>query len=380
MNPATNNPASAGFTRKARALVIVLVSTLITGCTGYYLQAVAGQAALMNARRPIEEVLADPATPPGLRQRLLAADSALLFARLSLGLPSSGSYRHYADLGRPYVVWNVVAAPEFSLEPREWCYPVAGCASYRGWFSEARASGEAAALAARGYDVFVGGVPAYSTLGWFADPLLNTMFHHDDAGVAGLLFHELAHQKVYVSGDTAFNEGFASFVEEEGTRRWLVSRNDADGLCRFEQRLARRAEVLGILGELRTGLAAIYASTVPVEQRREARAAAFERARAAYAALRAGWDRPPWFDSWFAPGLNNARLAALLTYEEQVPAFRALLALEGGNLERFYARVEALSHASADEREQLLRRLGPPTDAPPVSVSAAAGSGCRDGY
>ncbi len=339
-------------------LVAALAIAILAGCTGYYLQAASGQAALMRARQPLEQVLADPATPATLRQQLLEVDAALLFARLELDLPSTGSYRHYADLGRPYVVWNVFAAPEFSLEPREWCYPIAGCTTYRGWFSEARARESAARLVRQGEDVFVGGVAAYSTLGWFADPVLNTMLGSDPTGLAGLLFHELAHQRVYVAGDTLFNEGFATLVEEEGTRRWLLSRKDVPGLCRFYSQQSRRLAVLGILSELRTVLTEVYAGEAPLGDRRLERAAAFDEARASYAVLRAGWTEPPWFDSWFDSGLNNARLAALSSYEDYVPAFRALLAQEDGNLVRFYRSVAALGERAVEPRAKALQELG----------------------
>jgi predicted aminopeptidase len=353
--------------------VLALAAALLEGCAGYYLQAAAGQASLMRARVPMEQVLADPATPETLRQQLLLVDAALLFARLDLGLPPTKSYRHYADLGRPYVVWNVFAAPEFSLEPRQWCYPIAGCTTYRGWFSEERARASATRLVARGDDVFVGGVAAYSTLGWFADPVLNTMLGDNDAGLAGLLFHELAHQRVYVPGDTLFNEGFATLVEEEGARRWLASRNDETGLCSFQVRQSRRAVVLAIMDELRSRLAAVYASEASIEQRRQERVSVFDQARSSYARLRAGWPEPPWFDIWFEPGLNNARLAALSSYEDYVPAFRALLVREGGDLVRFYASVEALGEREPEDRELALQELSLQSVAS-VSVAPASGN------
>ncbi len=345
------------MSRLRLAALLVLAAALAACGTGYYLQAAAGQAALMRAREPLEQVLADPATSGPVRRQLLVVDAALLFARLELGLSATKSYRHYADLGRASVVWNVFAAPEFSLEPREWCYPVAGCTTYRGWFSEQKARDFAARLAARGDDVFVGGVAAYSTLGWFADPVLNTMLGSSDAELAGLLFHELAHQLVYVAGDTLFNEGFATFVEEEGTRRWLESRNDAVGLCEFRVRQSRRTAALDILAGLKLDLAGVYSADTPPERRRQLRMVAFERSRALYAALRAGWTKAPWFDGWFDPGLNNARLAALSSYEDYVPAFRVLLARKDGDLKRFYTAVEDLAHGPREARELGLREL-----------------------
>ncbi len=364
----------SNLTGVLRAAVVLLVAVgLLAGCAGYYLQAVAGQAELMRARVPVAEVLADPATPATLKQQLLTVEEALAFAQVELALPPTRSYRKYADLGRAYVVWNVFAAPEFSLEPREWCYPIAGCTTYRGWFSEERAQRYADRLAVAGEDVFVGGVAAYSTLGWFADPVINTMLGENPEELAGLLFHELAHQKLYVPGDTLFNEGFATLVEEEGTRRWLASRNDSAGLCAAEVRRLRRAAVLGIVAELRTRLAVVYGGEVPVDLRRQQRAALFGEAGASYARLRADWPEPPWFDSWFEPGLNNARLAALSAYEDYMPAFRLLLARQSGDLPRFYARVQELGDLEPVARDQamqdLLRESPPAVSGPPSSDS-----------
>lgn len=367
-------PSLSNLARLLRTSAVLLVAVgLLAGCAGYYLQAVAGQAALMGARLPVAEVLEDPATPATLKQQLLTVEEVLLFARVELALPPTRSYRQYADLGRPYVVWNVFAAPEFSLEPRQWCYPIAGCATYRGWFSEERAQGYADRLEAAGEDVFVGGVAAYSTLGWFADPVINTMLGGNAEELAGLLFHELAHQKLYVPGDTLFNEGFATLVEEEGTRRWLAARNDSGGLCALEVRRLRRAAVLGIVAELRTRLAVVYGGEGPSDLRRQQRAAVFDEARASYGRLRADWPEPPWFDSWFEPGLNNARLAALSAYEDYLPAFRALLAREGGDLPRFYASVQVLGDLEPAARDQAMQDLLLESPAP-VSAQPSSGS------
>ncbi len=195
----------------------------LSGCTtlGYYAQAVGGHLEVMRLAAPVEERLREPDTPEPLRAKLARALAIREFASRELALPDNGSYRRYADLGQPFVVWNVVAAPEFSVEPLESCFPFAGCVSYRGYYSEEAARAYAAALAEKGYDVHVGGVPAYSTLGWFDDPLLSTFIHYPEAELARIVFHELAHQVVYVKGDTMFNESFASTVEEEGVRRWL---------------------------------------------------------------------------------------------------------------------------------------------------------------
>jgi predicted aminopeptidase len=367
---------------------VLLLAT--AGCSPAYLtQAALGQWEVLRARRPLEQVLADPDTPAGLREQLLAADAALVFARTDLALPQSGSYRHYADLGRQYVVWNVFAAPEFDLAATEFCFPVAGCVPYRGYFAEDRAQAEADRLAAGGSDVFVGGVPAYATLGWFDDPLLNTLLLYDQYQVAATLFHELAHQQFYLPGDTSFNEGFATFVEEEGLRRYLAARGDTSARCGLALRGQRRAEVLGLLDGLRERLRAIYAGSADTEVRRAAKLAAVAEARAAYLDLRAGWSGPPWFDGWFglraaAPGEppalvdagvpNNASLAALASYEDRVPAFAGLLADAGGDLAEFYRRVAALATEPAARRDALLD--GYAAAKPSFNAGAPAGT-CR---
>lgn len=364
------DPPAAAPARGWRWLPFAALLLATVACSPAYLtQAAFGQFEVLQARRPLEEVLADPATPPELRRRLLAADAALVFARTDLGLPRTASYRHYADLGRAYVVWNVFAAPEFSLAPTTWCFPVAGCVPYRGYFAEAAARGEAARLAARGSDVFVGGVPAYATLGWFADPLLNTLLIDDDYEVAATLFHELAHRQFYLPGDAAYNEGFATFVEQEGLRRYLVARGDAASLCALAERARRREAALALLDALRGRLEAIYAAGGEDEARRTDKRRAIDAARAGYLQLRADWPGPPWFDGWFglrvpAPGAapelvdatvpNNASLGALASYEDRVPAFAAMLAEAGGDLQLFYDRVATLGAAAAGQRAATL--------------------------
>jgi predicted aminopeptidase len=355
-------------------IAVAAATLLLTGCsTTYYLQAATGHLDLWRRQRPLEQVLSDPATSSEVRQGLLSADAALVFAAVELRLDRRGSYRHYVDARRRYVVWNVFAAPELSLSPRTWCYPVAGCAPYRGYFSLAAAERFAARLRAAGDDVFVGGVRAYSTLGWFRDPLLSSMLAHGDGEPAGLLFHELAHQKIYVPGDTPFNEGFASFVEQEGMRRWLQFHRDRPGLCRQAVMLERRDGARQILGRLRRELAAIYAAAGPVDARRGQR----DRARAAalrdYRRLRASWAGPPYFDAWFE-SLDNAKLLALGAYEDLVPAFAALLAAEGGDLDAFYRHAAGLASASTAVRQRAMRSLAagngfswmPPADSCPA--------------
>jgi len=339
-------------------ITVIAGSVLLTGCgLGYYWQAASGHLALMRKARPVADVIADPQTPPELREKLADATQVVTFAHERLLLPDNGSYASFADLGRPYAVWNVVAAPALSLEPRTWCFPVAGCVSYRGYFARESAEAFAADLRADGDDVFVGGVAAYSTLGRFADPLLNTMTGWSDYRLAGIIFHELAHQRLYVRDDTRFNEGFASFVEAEGIRRWLVSRGDRQALCRYRLERDRRQQVLDLLDAIRLALRDVYAREIPDAAKLEAKAALLATLEAAYGRLKASWAGPPNFDHWFDAPFNNARLAAFATYDEDVPAFSVLLAQSNGDLGRFYQRAAGLAGESTDERRVQLGAL-----------------------
>lgn len=333
--------------------VAVLVATnLLGGCSiGYYWQASMGHLELMRQRRPLTQVIEDPATGDAVREKLRVASSAVDFAHVELGLPDNGSYRLYADIGRPYVVWNVVAAPEFSLEPRTWCFPVAGCISYRGYFDEAKARRFADGLVADGDDVYVGGVAAYSTLGRFEDPVLNTMIGYADYQLVGLIFHELAHQRIYAKDDSTFNESFASFVELEGLRRWLRSNGSEQDQCRYKLALQRRARVQALLAEHRERLESLYSSSRDTDELRQLKAEAFANLRAAYRRVREDWLEPPYFDHWFEGTLNNARLVSFATYDEYVPAFEVLLRRSDGRLDGFYASAEALAKLAPAERE-----------------------------
>ena len=340
-----------GWSRSAIGLALVVTTTLLGGCgVGYYWQASMGHLELMRSREPVAEVIDDPSTAPEVRAKLSMAMEALDFAHAELGLPDNGSYRVYADTGRPYVVWNVVAAPEFSLEPRTWCFPVAGCISYRGYFEEAKARKFAAGLAVNGDDVFVGGVAAYSTLGRFEDPILSSMIDYADYQLAGLIFHELAHQRLYVKDDSKFNESFASFVEREGLRLWLQAQEDDAQLCRYRLSLQRRAQVQSLVTEYRARLEALYAQDLAAETMRDRKETVFDELVAAYGDLRSRWSEPPYFDRWFEGTLNNARLVASATYSDYVPAFAILLAEAGGELEAFYARVDELAQLDPPER------------------------------
>jgi len=338
---------------RALALVAALIALAATpGC--YLAQAAYGQYRVNAARRPISRVLEDPSTPQALRSQLGTIVQLRDYASHSLALPDNASYRAYADVGRPYVVWNVFAAPAYSVEPVTWCFPVAGCVAYRGYFDETRARDYALGLRARGYDVLVGGVPAYSTLGHFADPVLNTMVGWDEADLAALLFHELAHQVAYAKDDTAFNEAFATTVEREGVRRWFASRHDEAALAAYEQGIRRRAVVAQLLGQARERLARLYAQGGPEATLRAAKRAELARLRESYEELRARGDLDAGYSWLFGPQLNNAALLAVATYEDCVPAFADLLASTHADLPAFYARVRELAQLPRDERHRAL--------------------------
>src|SRR5579863_5315121 len=255
---------------KSRLLAVAAIVVTLPGCAiGYFTQAAQGQWRLMRARRPIEQVIADPASSEQLKARLRVVQDARDFAVSDLGLPDNRSYRSYSDLKRPYVVWNVVAAPEFSVQPQRWCFPFTGCLSYRGYFRERDARKMAAALAARGNDVMVGGVTAYSTLGHFADPVLNTMLRYGDLELVSTLFHELAHQLIYIRNDTVFNESFAVSVEQEGLRRWLAARGRSLELQHFLEQRQAEQQVIHAFASGRAQLDSLYHEPLTVERMRQ---------------------------------------------------------------------------------------------------------------
>jgi predicted aminopeptidase len=342
-----------------RGLASILLALALAGCEtiAYYAQAVGGQLEMVSRAQPVETLLADPQTPPPLRAKLATARSIREFASRELKLPDNGSYRRYADLGRPYAVWNVVAAPEFSTRPVQSCFPVAGCVSYRGFFAQADAESHAAKLRADGYDVFIGGVPAYSTLGWFDDPLLNTFINYPDAEVARLVFHELAHQLVYLKGDTTFNESFAVALEREGVRRWLAASGRSAELAAFTRRQQRVAEFFSLLEDARVRLDALYLRNLSPEAMREGKKAEFAALGQRYELLKRGWGGFAGYDRFFASTPTNALLASFATYNRLVPGFERLLAQTGPDLDRFYAKVRALAALDKSARETALGGL-----------------------
>jgi predicted aminopeptidase len=344
-------------TRFARLIVIATVGLLLCACASlrYYAQAAHGQGELIVHRRAVSELVRDPATDPKLAARLQRAQQARRFASRQLGLPDNRSYTGYVELDRPYVVWNVFAAPRHSVAAVPQCFPIAGCVAYRGWFREADARADAARLQARGDDVWVGGVLAYSTLGWFADPILSSMLRWDDDELDGTIFHELAHQLIYVKGDTAFNESFATFVQTEGLREWRQSLGQPppDGRARAMAEGFTRL-VLDLRGRLKT----LYASGVDaaaMDAGKQGEIAAFRRRYAQWRDRE--WPGDHRYDAWVAKPINNARLLPFGLYDRWVPAFATLFRQAERQWPAFHASVRELARESAAQREQTLRQL-----------------------
>ena len=353
-----------GRTSTRSRLALLVASTLLGGCAnlGYYGQLARGQHELLRLREPIARLLQDESRDARLRERLGQVQDARAWASAQLALPDNGSYTGYVQLDRPYVVWNVFAAPEFSLAPKQHCFPFAGCVAYRGYFSREGAEAEAARQRAAGLETQVSGVPAYSTLGWFDDPVLSSMMRGDDETLIGTLFHELAHQQLYLKDDSAFNESFASFVEQEGLRQYRAARGWQDS--RHEQRKQRQRQFVQLVLATRSRLAALYRESLPASDMRARKRAEFERLQHEYRALRDGdWSGDAAYDRWFAQVLNNASLLPFGLYDQWVPAFAALHAQQGGDWPAFYRAVESLSKQSQPERLRSLQRLAAPQDA-----------------
>jgi len=345
---------------RARCLLLVAaLAPLLGGCDTlrYYSQAVGGHLDLMRRAAPIDEQLGHDALPAALKAKLQAVLRMRDFASRELALPDNGSYKRYADLGRPFAVWNVFAAPEFSLVPITSCFVLAGCVSYRGYFREADAQAEATALRARDYDVHIGGVPAYSTLGWFEDPVLNTFIHYPEFALARLMFHELAHQVLYVNNDTRFNESFAVTVEQAGVERWLAQSGSDGDRAAYARSQTIRNEFVALILKYRATLEQHYRQDLPVQAKRLGKARVLAEMEQEYRQIKASWGGFAGYDRWFAGGPNNATLASVSLYTELVPAFRALLEREGGDLPRFYAAAKALAALPKEERDARMRSM-----------------------
>ncbi|RMQ49069.1 hypothetical protein ALQ04_04599 [Pseudomonas cichorii] len=335
----------------------VVAMLLLCGCSSlsYYGQLASGQLQLLQARESIPDILSDPTRDAKLRQRLAYAQEARTFASAHLHLPDNKSYRLYADLGRPYVVWNVFATDEFSLDPVTHCFPIAGCVAYRGYYSQGGARGEAALQRQAGKDVYLSGIEAYSTLGWFDDPILSSMLGWGEERLATLIFHELAHQRFYVKNDTEFNESYASFVEQEGTRQWRAARGLAPENI---SQSTRRDQFIRLVLDTRERLKTLYHQPLSAEVMRVRKAAEFERLRHEYRQLRdVQWGGDKRFDAWVNSPMNNAKLLPFGLYDQWVPAFEALFKQTKGDWPAFFTAVEKLGDLPAKERKASLQQL-----------------------
>jgi predicted aminopeptidase len=357
----------------APALLLALLA--MSGCRtlSFYGQAIKGQYQIVAHQQKIQKLLADPQTSATLKAKLELVQSLRAFATKDLQLPVDGHYVKYADVHRPFVVWNVEAAPEFSLQPKTWWYPLVGGLDYRGYFSKDGARKYSAWLQTKGYDVYVGGVTAYSTLGWFKDPVLNTFIFDPEPDLAETIFHELGHQRVFASGDTDFNEAFATTVGQEGARRWFRAKADQTALEKYLTEVQRTAQFARLIADTRDRLVTLYGDerteggkikstkskrAVPPEQLRRQKQELLDRLQREYNQLKAQWGGAKDYDPWFARTVNNAQLNSVAAYYDLVPGFERLLEQNGGDLGKFYEAADRLTHEPKAERHRQLRSLG----------------------
>lgn len=343
---------------------------LLASCStlNYYSQAAQGQLELLSDARPIDDWIADPGTSTKLRHRLETARQIRRFAVAEMALPDNNSYKNYAALKRQYVLWNVVATPELSLRPLQWCFPVAGCVNYRGYYSKAAAESYARELREDGDDVEVGGVAAYSTLGWFSDPLISTFINYPDGELARMVFHELAHQIVYAQGDSQFNESFASTVEEVGVERWMERFGNPQMRDAYARYRSRKKDFLALLMKYRKALEQNYAVVDRSDaEKRAVKVRLFQELKDEYQVLKGNWGGYAGYDRFFDQPLSNAHLASIATYEDFVPAFRALLQREG-SFPKFYGAVKRLADMDSADRHRVLNAMVPPLVTAPLMV------------
>lgn len=339
------------------AFWVLLFSTLLCGCqtVHYYSQAIEGQCRILLSRQPISNIIADSKSPEDVRERLEFILEVREFAENELKLPVNNHYLTYVDLKRRFVLWNVFATPEFSLAPKTWCYPVAGCAAYRGYFVEENADEYAETLKGQGYDVYVGGVAAYSTLGWFDDPVLSTFIHFTEARTAALIFHELAHQVLYVQDDTAFNESFATLVEQEGLLRWQQASGSLRIYAEYLRQHRLREQFVRLIMHYRQSLEALYQTEMAPAVKRKEKAAIFSELRYEFNRLKHHQNELSAYDSWMNRSLNNAKISSVVAYHDFLPAFRKILIKSEGNLDRFFDACRQLAQKNKDERHRILK-------------------------
>jgi predicted aminopeptidase len=354
-----SDEAGAGRLNRVRAIILALAVAANAGCSTLYFygQAVVGHARIIAASRDIDGVLERGAVDDMTTERLRQVVAIRAFAVDTLALPDNGSYTRYADIDRDHVVWNVFAAPEFSVDPLTWCYPIAGCAAYRGYFSEHAARRFAGRLEQRGFDVFVGGVDAYSTLGRLADPVLSTFLDYSPTETAALVFHELAHQRVYAPGDAAFNESFATVVEETGVARWLESHGAHGSLKAYRRSRRYQEAVSALMTDYRDRFAALYAEPLGDDARHRLKREKFDALYAEYGALRREFAADAARTEIKRSRFNNALVSSYDLYHRYVPALRRMLAARAGDLAAFYADCDVLAATAPERRLQRLEHV-----------------------
>jgi predicted aminopeptidase len=343
-------------------LSIVALCVLLSGCqtVSYYRQAIGGQVRILASQRPLEQLISDPKTPPDLQEKFRLILALREFAERELDLPVKGHYLNYADLKRSHVVWSVTATPEFSFTPKSWWFPLVGHVTYRGYFSESNAQKYAGQLQRNGLDVYVSGVGAYSTLGWFSDPVLNTFINRNNIDLAELVFHELAHQRLFIAGDTDFNEAFATAVAEEGVRRWVLASGDMKAYSDYQAASLRHQQFLELVLSTRNELKQLYSTKqFPREAAaiRDQKNTVIRDMYDKFHVLKLDWNGYSGYDRWFNGPLNNAQLGTVSTYYSLVPAFQEMLVKTGGNLPAFYDHVSKLGRLPKPERHAQLRHL-----------------------
>jgi predicted aminopeptidase len=342
-----------------KAALLVLLSVALVSCetVGYYSQAARGQLTIVFGREDIQRLIERKDLSDELADKFARVMDIREFAESELGLPVGGNYSSYVDIEREHVVWNVFAAPEFSVEPVNWCYPIAGCVAYRGYFSERSALSYAAKLAEDGLDVYIGGVDAYSTLGWFEDSLLSTVLNRADYQLAGLIFHELAHQLVYLPGDTTFNESFATAVEREGVRRWLAKSNKDSNIDAALLDYDRQQQFVDLVTDYRDRFESLYQLDLNASSMRSQKLELQQMLREEYATLKQQWQGYEGYDGWFSRSLNNAQLSTVASYNDLLPFFAAVFEQSNQDFSAFYTEVSRLADLPEQERDELVAAL-----------------------
>jgi predicted aminopeptidase len=341
------------------AVLCLAMAICFSGCQSFsfYRQAIGGEYEILAHRESIIKLMADPKTPPKLKAKFEQVIKIRKFAAEELKLPADEIYLKYTDLHRPYVVWNVNIAPPLSLDPKTWWFPVVGRASYRGYFSEESAIRYAKPWEKNGWDVYIGGVEAYSTLGWFHDPLLNTFIYEPEADLAELIFHELAHRRLFIKGDTDFNEAYATAVAAEGLRRWFLASSNPKAYERHQAALAHDKQFVQLVMDTRQELQAVYTDGHLTDaEKLKRKEEIIAELRSKYAVVKKSWGGDNAYDEWFSEPINNAKLNTISAYYEFTPAFQALIRAQGGDMEKFYAAVAVLGKMPIEQRHEALEQ------------------------